>query len=206
MSVIERMLGRPEGDDDGERDDGPVSELIISPTHQRDLKQGILETEAQAYPKPWSPGVFQSELDQVKNGSRYYVTARRGTKVSEAAKRGSRKRPKGRIVGHAGLWFTLDEAHVTNVAVHPDARRTGVASALMLALADEAIGRGCVAWTLEVRVSSEGAQELYRRFGFVPAGVRKKYYDNVEDAIVMWCHDIHDTEYRDRLDSLRGKQ
>lgn len=203
MSVIERMLGRPEGDDDG---DGLAGELIISPTHHRDLKQGILETEAHAYPKPWSPGVFQSELDQVKNGSRYYVTARRLPKDGDASKLGSRKRPKGRIVGHAGLWFTHDEAHVTNVAVHPDARRTGVASVLMLALADEAISRGCVAWTLEVRVSSEGAQELYRKFGFVPAGIRKKYYDNVEDAIVMWCHDMQDTEYTARLDSLRGER
>lgn len=200
MSVIERMLGRP--DDGGEHGD----ELIISPTHQRDLKQGILETEAHAYPNPWSPSVFQSELDQVKNGSRFYVTARRGTKGGDSPKALSLKRPKGRIVGHAGLWFTHDEAHVTNVAVHPDARRGGVASALMLTLADEAIGRGCVAWTLEVRVSSEGAQELYRTFGFVPAGVRKNYYDNVEDAIVMWCHDMQDSEYRTRLDGLRTER
>lgn len=200
MSVIERMLGRP---DDGDRSAG---ELIISPTHHRDLKQGILETEAHAYLKPWSPGVFQSELDQVKNGSRYYVTARRAPLDGETSKRARRNRPRGRIIGHAGLWFTHDEAHVTNVAVHPDARRSGVASALMLALADEAISRGCAAWTLEVRVSSEGAQELYRKFGFVPAGVRKKYYDNVEDAIVMWCHDMQEAEYRERLDSLRGER
>ena len=86
----------------------------------------------------------------------------------------------------------------------PDARRSGVATALMLALADEAIRRGCTSWTLEVRVSSVGAQQLYHRFGFVPAGVRKRYYDNVEDAIVMWCHDIDRPEYRARLDDLRG--
>lgn len=191
MSVIERMLGRPDGaDDEG---------LILTPMHKRDLKHGILETEAHAYPKPWSPSVFQSEIDQVKTGSRFYLTARRGS-VGDAAK--SRRMPKGRVVGHAGLWFTHDEAHVTNVAVHPDARRSGVATALMLALAEEAIRRECVAWTLEVRLSSEGAQGLYRNFGFVPAGVRKKYYENVEDAIVMWCHDIQLPEYRERLDRL----
>lgn len=194
MSVIERMLGRDEGpgDDDGS---GP---LTIAPMRKRDLKQGILDTEALAYPTPWSPGVFQSEIDQVAAGSRYYLTARR----SSGTRTGSRKAPKRRIVGHAGLWFTLDEAHVTNVAVHPDERRSGVATALMLALAEEAIRRECVAWTLEVRVSSDGAQELYRNFGFVPAGVRKNYYENVEDAIVMWCHDIQDDAYRDRLDRL----
>lgn len=188
MSVIERMLGRP--GDGGDAANG----LDISPMRRRDLKQGVLETEALAYPKPWSPGVFESELDQVKNGSRLYLTARRS-----AAKKRS-----GPIVGYAGVWFTHDEAHVTNVAVHPDAQRTGVATALMLALADEVILRNCVAWTLEVRVTSEGAQELYRNFGFVPAGIRKNYYENVDDAIVMWCHDIQDADYRARLDQFRG--
>lgn len=194
MSVIERMLGRP--GDGGDAGRG----LDISAMRRRDLKQGVLETEAHAYPKPWSPGVFQSELDQVKNGSRFYLTARRRDGDD---RRGAAKK-NGLIVGHAGVWFTHDEAHVTNVAVHPDAQRTGVATALMLALADEVISRGCVAWTLEVRVTSEGAQGLYRNFGFVPAGIRKNYYENVDDAIVMWCHDIQDADYRARLDQLRG--
>ena len=65
------------------------------------------------------------------------------------------------------------------------------------------IRRSCTAWTLEVRVSSAGAQELYRAFGFEPAGVRKRYYENIEDAIVMWCHDIQTIDYRRRLDQIR---
>lgn len=200
MSVIERMLGRT----DDPEDDG---KLTIAPMRKRDLKHGILDTEAHAYPTPWSPGVFQSEIDQVASGSRYYLTASRSSRSADAGGRvGAKRSSKGRIVGHAGLWFTSDEAHVTNVAVHPDARRSGVATALMLALADEAIKRGCVAWTLEVRVSSDGAQELYRNFGFVPAGVRKNYYENIEDAIVMWCHDIQDDSYHQRLDRLRSTQ
>jgi ribosomal-protein-alanine N-acetyltransferase len=60
-----------------------------------------------------------------------------------------------------------------------------------------------VAWTLEVRASSTGAQELYRRFGFAPAGVRRRYYEESEDAIVMWCHDIDGPEYAARLEGLR---
>ena len=113
----------------------------------------------------------------MKTGSRHYVVARR----------------TGSIVGHAGLWFTADEAHVTNVAVHPSARRTGVATRLMLVLADEARRRDCTAWTLEVRVTSTGAQELYRHFGFAPAGIRTRYYDNVEEYI----NDTDPTEYID---------
>lgn len=199
MSVIERMLGRDPAD--GPDPDG----LVIAPMRKRDLREGVLETERHAYPTPWSPGVFQSELEQMKRGSRHYVTARR-TGAARDADRSvgiGKARSRGRIVGHAGLWFTVDEAHVTNVAVHPEARRTGVGTALMLALATEAIRRECAAWTLEVRVSSTGAQELYRAFGFVPAGVRKKYYENVEDAIVMWCHDIQGAEYAARLEEIR---
>jgi [ribosomal protein S18]-alanine N-acetyltransferase len=56
--------------------------------------------------------------------------------------------------------------------------------------------------TRGVRASSTGAQELYRAFGFAPAGVRTRYYENSEDAIVMWCHDIHLPEYRARLEEL----
>ena len=107
------------------------------------------------------------------------------------------------MVGYGGLWFAADEGHVTNVAVAPDEQRRGVATALLLGLADEAIRHDCIAWTLEVRVSSTGAQELYRRFGFAPAGVRTRYYENTEDAIVMWCNDIQGDDYRALLDSIR---
>ena len=52
-------------------------------------------------------------------------------------------------------------------------------------------------------MSSTGAQELYRRFGFVPAGIRTRYYENTEDAIVMWCNDLTGDEYGERLDAIR---
>ncbi|HEX4982928.1 MAG TPA: ribosomal protein S18-alanine N-acetyltransferase, partial [Ilumatobacteraceae bacterium] len=112
------------------------------------------------------------------------------------------------VIGYAGLWISADPAgdqgHVTNLVVAADHRRRGVATRLLGALATVAIERGCVALTLEVRVSSTGAQELYRKFGFGPAGVRKRYYENTEDAIVMWCHDIQSDEYSHRLRELGG--
>jgi [ribosomal protein S18]-alanine N-acetyltransferase len=94
---------------------------------------------------------------------------------------------------------------VPNVAVDPAERRTGIATHLLLALAEEGRRRECTAWTLEVRVSSTGAQELYRRFGFVPAGVRPRYYENTEDAIVMWCNDLTSDEYGSQLASVRSR-
>ncbi len=76
----------------------------------------------------------------------------------------------------------------------------------MASLAWTAIERGCIAWTLEVRASNVAAQELYRMFGFVPAGLRKRYYENADDAIVMWCHDIQMPEYADRAARPRGRE
>jgi ribosomal-protein-alanine N-acetyltransferase len=180
MSVIERLLRR-----DGSHPDGDV---VISRMRRRDIRSGVLPIEQASYPRPWSKGVFESELDQVRLGSRHYVVAR----------------SRAGIVGYAGLWFTAGEAHITNVAVRPDMRRSGVAKRLLLTLAEEVRHRECTAWTLEVRVSSVGAQELYRRFGFVPAGVRPRYYENVEDAIVMWCNDVMSAEYAALLDGLRA--
>jgi ribosomal-protein-alanine N-acetyltransferase len=189
MSVIERLLRR-----DGDVEQVTVGGLTIEPMQRRDLRRGVMAIEALSYPKPWSQGVFDSELAQVRSGARRYLVARTS---------GSSGRGRGPIVGYAGLWFTADEAHVTNVAVAPEQQRRGVATALLLAQAEVAIDRGCDAWTLEVRVSSKGAQELYRRFGFNPAGVRARYYENTEDAIVMWCNDIQSDRYRALLDSLR---
>ncbi len=181
MSVISRLLARADG--------SALDQLVIEPMRRRHLRE-VLPIEVGAYPKSWSRSVFESELDQMKSGSRCYL-------VGLVDKR---------VVGYAGLWFVDDpdgdQAHVTNVVVDPSHRREGVATQLMLALANAAIQRGCVAWTLEVRASSVGAQALYRGFGFGPAGVRKRYYENSEDAIVMWCHDIHSAEYADRLRAL----
>ena len=185
MSVIERLLRR-----DGADVPATIGDLTIVPMRRRDLRNGVMDIEAGSYPRPWSRSVFESEIAQMRSGARRYLVAR-----PSSGRRG--------IVGYAGIWFADDEAHVTNVAVAPDQQRHGVATALMLALADDAIVRGSAAWTLEVRVSSVGAQELYRRFGFAPAGMRSRYYENTEDAIVMWCHDIQGADYAMLLDSIR---
>lgn len=176
MSILERLLGQ-------QHDDG----LTIARMRKRDLRQGILDIEADAYPVGWSHNVFVSEIEQMRTQTRHYIVAREG----------------GRIVGYAGLWFAVDEAHITNVAVANDARRRGIARSMVLHLAEVAIERGCVSWTLEVRVTSVGAQRLYESFGFESAGIRQKYYDNVEDAIVMWCHGLQTDEYRALLKKIR---
>ena len=174
MSVLARFLGRT-------GDDG----LAIEPLRRRHLGD-IMPIEQASYPLPWTIGVFHSEIEMMRGGERHYLVARDGHD----------------IVGYGGLMFAVGDAHVTNVAVAASRQRQGIATRLLAELAWAAIDNGCDALTLEVRVSNVGAQALYREFGFVPAGIRQKYYENVEDAMVMWCNDLGLPEYRSRLRML----
>ena len=92
----------------------------------------------------------------------------------------------------------VDDGHITTIAVDPAWQRRGIASRLWWPSPPGPPPPGaCHNLTLEVRVTNHGAQTLYRRFGFVPAGMRKAYYpDNGEDAMVMWATDIDAPDYR----------
>jgi ribosomal-protein-alanine N-acetyltransferase len=156
----------------------------VQPMRRRHIRS-IMRIEQQVYPRPWSPSLFMSEL--ALRSTRAYFVARVGRD----------------LVGYAGLMMTLDEGHVTTIAVEPRRHRAKIATRLLLVLVREAIERGATAMTLEVRMSNVGAQDLYRRFGFGPVGVRKNYYQEVnEDALVMWVHDVDQPEYRALLDSI----
>lgn len=97
----------------------------------------------------------------------------------------------GTIIGYGGMWVVLDEAHITNIAVHPEYRGIGAASAIMEGLIELCRLENIAAITLEVRKSNIIAQSLYKKYGFVEEGLRKAYYvDNKEDAIIMWNHNV----------------
>ncbi|MBV8981540.1 MAG: ribosomal protein S18-alanine N-acetyltransferase, partial [Acidimicrobiia bacterium] len=104
---------------------------------------------------------------------------------------------------YAGLLFSGTDGHVTTIAVDPAWHRHKIATRLLMALARQAIARGATSLTLEVRVGNKAAQELYRRFGFRPCGIRKNYYvETNEDALVMWADDVDSDEYAERLDKI----
>lgn len=141
---------------------------------------GVLEIERRSFPTPWSERAFVSELTQ--NAYAHYLVALRGH----------------RVVGYAGMWVILDEAHVTNIAVHPNERGRGLGERVLSELERRAYANGCRRMTLEVRPSNVVAQSLYCKHGFVPRGRRPGYYsDTHEDAIVMWKDDMEpDTDPR----------
>jgi [ribosomal protein S18]-alanine N-acetyltransferase len=144
--------------------------------------RGVMAIERQVYPRPWSPNLFVVEMTETTN--RCYLVAR-----SERA-----------VVGYAGLICYGEEAHVTNVAVDPQQQRHKVATRLMHDLLVNAIDMGAEAVSLEVRITNWGAQRLYGRFGFRPAGVRKNYYQELqEDALIMWVDEVRTPRYAERL-------
>ncbi len=156
----------------------------VQPMRRRHIRS-VLRIEQQVYPRPWSSSLFLSEL--ALRSTRAYYVARIGRE----------------LVGYAGLMMTLDEGHVTTIAVEPRRHRSKIGTRLLLVLVREAIARGATALTLEVRMSNTAAQDMYRRFGFGPVGVRKNYYQEVnEDALVMWAHEVDQPGYAALLDSI----
>ena len=104
------------------------------------------------------------------------------------------------VVGYAGLWLMGDEAHVTTIAVDPDYQGYGIGELLLLGLIERAKQIDARWLTLEVRISNEVAQSLYRKYTFKEMGVRRKYYsDNGEDALVMWTDPIDSDTFRAAL-------
>ena len=159
----------------------------ITPMRRRHVR-AVLRIEEQVYPRPWSMSLFLSEL--ALRTTRAYFVARVGRDV----------------VGYAGLMMTAEDGHVTTIAVDPKWHRHKIGTRLLLGLAREALARGAQNLTLEVRLSNKGAQELYRKFGFSPVGVRKNYYQETnEDALVMWVHEVDTPEYANLLERIEAQ-
>ena len=131
----------------------------------------IVEIEQEAFTCPWSREAFINELTN-NHFARYLVMAY-----------------DREVIGYGGMWLIMDEAHVTNIAIRAGCRGLGLGERLLTELQRTAVFFGAARMTLEVRVSNEIAQRLYRKLGFEPSGIRPHYYsDNMEDALIMWAN------------------
>lgn len=159
----------------------PPVDVQLTPMRRRHLRT-VLRIETEVYPRPWTMNLFISEL--AMRSSRSYYVAKVGPTV----------------VGYSGLMLVAEDAHVTTIAVDPRWQRHQIGTRLLANIARDARERGARHLTLEVRVSNEPAQNMYRTFGFRPAGIRKGYYvETNEDALVMWADDIDEPPYLERL-------
>ncbi len=165
--------------------------VTIETMQPEDIEQ-VAELDKKCFPVPWSAGAYNTE---VRNPSAYYIVAR----------------ADGRIVGYAGMWLIMDEAHITTIGVDPEFRGRKIGERILVNLLDEAVHRGARRATLEVRRSNSIAQNLYQKYDFHTVAVRKGYYtDNNEDAFVMWVDDMWSADFlrmfRQRKERLACEQ
>ena len=161
--------------------------VVVGPMGVDDVR-AVHEIERLSFRTPWPAYAFEQEL----RGNRLarYVVARAGD----------------RVVGFAGVWLMVDDAHITTFGVHPDWRRQGIGRQLLVNLAELSSAIGARRMTLEVRVSNEAAQALYRSFGFDVVGRRPRYYtDDGEDALIMTTPELDDPRMRTIVEEHRER-
>lgn len=145
-----------------------VQEIEIRPLQEADV-DAICEIEEMCFAMPWSKESILHDLNE-NVCARYLVLTANGT-----------------LAAYAGMWLVIDEAHITNVAVHPNFRGRGYGKQIFSALMELAKDTCMGMMTLEVRRSNVVAQALYHKMGFIDVGYRKRYYeDNQEDALIMY--------------------
>ena len=154
-----------------------------------------------SFPLPWSPATYRYELLQ-NTHSHFFVALACAAAAGPTPPAGALSwlnpvnwfkppvapgpDPDRPVVGYSGFWYILDEAHVSTIAVHPEWRGRSVGEHLFVTMLEHALDLGAVTSTLEVRVTNEQAQNLYRKYAFEIVGRRRRYYrDNGEDALLM---------------------
>ncbi|MBI4332677.1 MAG: ribosomal protein S18-alanine N-acetyltransferase [Chloroflexi bacterium] len=205
----------------------------IRPMRAEDIPQ-VMEIEREAFPDQWPPPSYRGELknqlaryfvlietDMAPEERAAPSPASRGNNrphsgigdlFSRALSLFSPKSPettgepggKPRIVGAAGFWLMVDEAHVTTIAIRGTHRRKGLGELLLVHAIDLAIELNAQVVTLEVRVTNTVAQDLYHKYGFNKVGVRKGYYtDNGEDAFIMTTDRTSSGVFKTRFQALK---
>ncbi len=153
-----------------------MSEPVIRFMRLKDV-DAVAAIEKETFARPWSRESFRQEV--TRNVAARYLVAEED----------------GEILGYAGAWVILDESHITNIAVREDARGRGIGKLLTSQLLQILSNLGACYATLEVRVSNERAQNLYKSLGFISVGKRKRYYeDNNEDAFLMVCEHMPEAD------------
>lgn len=178
----------------------------------------VLEVDRESYSLPWPASAYRREVTHNRH-ARYYVL--RSVEDSDLpnlqSNQPERLRPPlpfirwgrnastrpGQIIGYAGMWLMIDEAHITTIAVRSAWRGRGLGELLLSTLVEQAADLGADRVTLEVRVSNEVAQALYRKYGFETTGKRVRYYsDNNEDAYIMTTRSIASPDYQASFQGL----
>ncbi len=185
----------------------------------------VMAIERDSFSAPWPSSAYRRELTENRNA--HYLVLRLTGEPEQVPVAPSPAAPERRgflsallprvllghspfgphqitMAGYAGLWLVLDEAHITTIASRPQYRGRGYGELLLASLVEIALDINARWLTLEVRVSNEPAQALYRKYGFHVEGTRKRYYsDNNEDALIMWTDELQAEPFMTRYQALK---
>lgn len=194
----------------------------IRPMVKEDIEQ-VNEIDHEAFPTQWPPANYGQEL---QNKIAHYLVVYDDTRIFKYYTPFTKNQPNKflwlfpkrksqrsaetpllthfYIIGFAGIWMMVDEAHITNLAVRQEYRGKGIGELLLLASIDLANELKASFMTLEVRASNVVAQSLYSKYGFAQMGVRRGYYlDNREDAFIMSTDILSSPSFQEHIRQLR---
>jgi len=203
---------------------------IIRRMRDEDITQ-VLEIDREAFPSQWPHPTYTSIRQELRNRLACYIVAAQpmDPKIEDAKQDDDDKRLWHRIlrikylfgknrlsgkhktppyndyiVGMAGFWTMVDEAHIITVATRNTHQRQGIGELLLISIVDVAAQSKANIVTLEVRVSNKPAQALYEKYGFQKVGLRRRYYtDNGEDALIMTIEDINSALFQSGFQQLK---
>jgi len=180
----------------------------------------IMPLEHQCFTDPWSRHMYLNDLTtnematyltlrmangkrQIAGGERQIADSEWPLRVANGKELSAIGHQPSAILAYGGLWLLMDEAHIATIASHPDWRGCGLGQWLMLALLDAAVARGAVSSTLEVRAGNLPAKRLYEKLGYEVTGVRKRYYRDGEDGLIMTTPPLAEPAMQARLEAAR---
>lgn len=197
---------------------------VIRPMKDEDIPQ-VAEIDREAFSSDWLFPSYSSYRRDLHSSSARYIVASLEKEVEPELRRqdlqkltwlerlfGPKHIPSGKkytpskeyIVGFAGFWLMLKEAHLTAIAVRSNYRRSGIGERLLISVIELATQLNADIITLEVRASNEVAQTLYKKYGFQLVGRRPRYYShNGEDAVLMTADTIASAPFQARLQQLK---
>lgn len=180
-----------------------AKKFVVEPMTVPDLGD-VMVIERLSFSSPWSERAYRFEIEQNENSVMLVVRPAFPQSLWDRIR--GRAGVRSPVLGYGGLWLLVDEAHISTIAVHPQWRGKGLGELVMLSLLEQGIKRGMQRSTLEVRVSNEAAQGLYRKLGFESAGRQRRYYsDNNEDAYIMVTPPFDTPGFKDNLRRCRAE-
>jgi ribosomal-protein-alanine N-acetyltransferase len=180
----------------------------------------VVDIERESFPSTWPQTTYKRELRN--NLARYLVLVERPPEDVSSPEpmmqpspgwQGTLRRllrlepltesAQELVLGFVGLWLMMGEAHIVTLAVRESRRRCGLGELLLIRAIDVAMANGQEVITLEVRRTNDAAVSLYEKYGFSRAGLRRRYYENDEDAVIMTTQPLESPAFQERYGLLK---